>query len=149
MVKRRTSRALKSFRPSGPEIIPAAVIPPAKATVRRGTPAHQPKTRLLSRKLYVSMLYPGPLLVRHVPSAASVARALRNWRLPGRVHKSVMNIAVIGSGNVGDTLARKLAVAGHQVVIGGRDPAKADLQQLVADIGAKCALGNHRARRPS
>ena len=47
-----------------------------------------------------------------------------------------MNIAVIGSGKIGGTLARKWALAGHQVVIGGRDPAKADLQQLVADIGA-------------
>jgi predicted dinucleotide-binding enzyme len=47
-----------------------------------------------------------------------------------------MNIAVIGSGNIGGTLARKWAVAGHQVVFGARDPAKADLQQLVVDIGA-------------
>lgn len=47
-----------------------------------------------------------------------------------------MKIAVIGSGNIGGTLARKWAAAGHQVTLGVRDPAKADVQQLVQELGA-------------
>ena len=46
-----------------------------------------------------------------------------------------MQIAVIGSGNIGGTLARKWAAAGHQVVIGARDPAKPDVQELVGQLG--------------
>jgi predicted dinucleotide-binding enzyme len=46
-----------------------------------------------------------------------------------------MNIAVIGSGNIGGTLARRWAAAGHRVAIGARDPAKADLLQLVGELG--------------
>jgi predicted dinucleotide-binding enzyme len=32
-------------------------------------------------------------------------------------------VAVVGAGNIGGTLARKWAVAGHQVIVGARDPA--------------------------
>lgn len=35
-----------------------------------------------------------------------------------------MNVAIIGAGNVGSTLARALARAGHAVTVGVRDPAK-------------------------
>jgi len=48
-----------------------------------------------------------------------------------------MNIAVIGSGKIGGTLAKKWAAAGHQVVIGARDPAKAEVQQVAKDVGGK------------
>ena len=50
-----------------------------------------------------------------------------------------MNIAVIGSGNIGGTLARKWAAAGHQIVIGARDPKKADVQQMATEIGGFAA----------
>jgi len=50
-----------------------------------------------------------------------------------------MNIAVIGSGNIGGTLARKWAAAGHQVVIGARDPSKTEVQQVASEIGAKAS----------
>ncbi|MBV8187552.1 MAG: NAD(P)-binding domain-containing protein [Alphaproteobacteria bacterium] len=35
-----------------------------------------------------------------------------------------MQIAIIGAGNVGKALGRRLAVAGHEIVYGVRDPAK-------------------------
>jgi predicted dinucleotide-binding enzyme len=46
-----------------------------------------------------------------------------------------MRIAVIGAGNIGGTLARKWSAAGHQLVIGARDPAKPDVQQLAHETG--------------
>ena len=47
-----------------------------------------------------------------------------------------MRIAIIGSGNIGGTLARKFAAARHQVVLGVRDPAKAEVQSLLKERGA-------------
>lgn len=47
-----------------------------------------------------------------------------------------MNIAVIGSGNIGGTLAKKWAAAGHEVRLGVRDPSKAEVQDLVRALGA-------------
>ncbi|HEY7282396.1 MAG TPA: NAD(P)-binding domain-containing protein [Actinomycetota bacterium] len=44
-------------------------------------------------------------------------------------------IAVIGSGNIGGTLARKWAAANHDVTIGARDPATAT--ELAERIGAR------------
>ncbi len=41
-----------------------------------------------------------------------------------------MKIAVIGSGNVGEALAKRFASAGHLVTIGARNPSNADLQAL-------------------
>jgi 8-hydroxy-5-deazaflavin:NADPH oxidoreductase len=46
-----------------------------------------------------------------------------------------MNLAVIGSGNIGGTLARKWAAAGHRVTLGVRDPQKAEVQRLVQELG--------------
>lgn len=50
-----------------------------------------------------------------------------------------MNIAVIGTGNMGSGLARLLAESGHQVVIGARQPEKA--AALAAEIGSKVQAG--------
>ncbi len=45
-------------------------------------------------------------------------------------------IAVIGAGNIGGTLARKWAAAGHRVVLGVRDPAGPKPARLVEELGA-------------
>lgn len=50
-----------------------------------------------------------------------------------------MKIAVIGTGNMGAGLARLLAGAGSDVVIGHRDPAKA--ASLAAELGANVEAG--------
>jgi predicted dinucleotide-binding enzyme len=49
-----------------------------------------------------------------------------------------MHIAVIGSGNIGGTLAKKWGAAGHHISIGARDPAKDEVRQLVQEIGGDC-----------
>ena len=46
-----------------------------------------------------------------------------------------MNIAVIGAGNIGGTLGRKWAAAGHSVWFGVRDPGKPGLAEQVAELG--------------
>lgn len=48
-----------------------------------------------------------------------------------------MRIAIIGAGNVGSALARGLAGKGHDVTIGARDPASADVQALMRETGAR------------
>ena len=45
-------------------------------------------------------------------------------------------IAVIGQGNVGATLARTWAAAGHTLVLGARDPAGERARALAAELGA-------------
>lgn len=46
-----------------------------------------------------------------------------------------MKIAIIGSGNVGGALAQKWAVAGHEVIIGTRDPQNFKGKQLLTIKG--------------
>src|SRR5262249_16295307 len=46
-----------------------------------------------------------------------------------------MKIAVIGAGNVGGTLGKRWARAGHEVAFGARDPADARLSALVRESG--------------
>lgn len=43
-----------------------------------------------------------------------------------------MNIAIIGTGNVGGTLGRRWAEAGHQIVFGTRDPSSQKVSELLA-----------------
>jgi NADPH-dependent F420 reductase len=45
------------------------------------------------------------------------------------------NVALIGTGNVGAALGRRFAEQGHDVVYGSRDPAAADVRELVATTG--------------
>lgn len=52
-------------------------------------------------------------------------------------------IAVLGAGNVGATLARRWAAAGHRVTLGSRDPDAPALRDLAATIGAETA--SHRS----
>jgi NADPH-dependent F420 reductase len=46
-----------------------------------------------------------------------------------------MKIAIIGAGNVGGTLGKRWARAGHEVTYGARDPAEAKLASLVRESG--------------
>jgi hypothetical protein len=44
-----------------------------------------------------------------------------------------MEIAIIGTGNVGSVLGRRLARCGHQVTFGSRDPSSPRVRELVAE----------------
>src|SRR6516162_4603745 len=46
-----------------------------------------------------------------------------------------MKVAVIGAGNVGGTLGKRWAQAGHEVVFGARDPKEAKIAALVRESG--------------
>lgn len=52
-----------------------------------------------------------------------------------KVHLDVMKmkLAIIGKGNVGSTLARGLAKAGHEIVMGVRNPSDSSTKALVSD----------------
>ncbi len=52
-----------------------------------------------------------------------------------------LRIAVLGAGNIGGTLGRKWAAAGHQVAFGVNDPAGARAQALRAELGNKVTIG--------
>lgn len=53
-----------------------------------------------------------------------------------------MRIAVLGTGNVGGTLGRRWAEAGHSVCFGSRDPASEKVQKLLASAptATACSL---------
>ncbi len=57
-----------------------------------------------------------------------------------------MNIAIIGSGNIGGGLARAWCKAGHTVTFGARDPGDAELSTLCAVLGARVATIGEAAR---
>ena len=44
-----------------------------------------------------------------------------------------MNITILGAGNIGGSLARAWAAAGHMLILGVRDPSKPEVQALVAE----------------
>ena len=46
-----------------------------------------------------------------------------------------MNIAILGTGNIGSTLGTKWVKAGHTVYFGSRNPQKPELQQLIKSLG--------------
>ncbi len=48
-----------------------------------------------------------------------------------------MRLAIIGAGNVGATLARTLARAGHAVVFAARDPSSASVRAALAAVGGE------------
>lgn len=50
-----------------------------------------------------------------------------------------MRIAVLGSGNVGRTVAAGLVKAGHEVVLGTRDPSRGDLTEWAGGAGVRLA----------
>jgi predicted dinucleotide-binding enzyme len=50
-----------------------------------------------------------------------------------------MKITVLGTGNIGSTLGRKWAAAGHEVIFGVRDVTAEKVQSLLAETAAKAA----------
>jgi hypothetical protein len=53
-----------------------------------------------------------------------------------------LTIAVLGAGNIGGTLGRKWAGAGHQVAFGVNDPEGKHAQTLRSDLGDKVTIGS-------
>ncbi len=51
-----------------------------------------------------------------------------------------MNITVLGCGNIGGTLGKKWARAGHTLTFGARHPDDAETQKLVQSIGPNASL---------
>ena len=47
-----------------------------------------------------------------------------------------MKIAIVGTGNLGGTLARKWAAAGYDIILGVRDATAEDVRALAAETGA-------------
>src|SRR5947209_3591830 len=52
-----------------------------------------------------------------------------------------LKIAVLGAGNIGGTLGRKWAEAGHQVFFGVNDPNGKNAQKLRSELGNKVTIG--------
>lgn len=50
-----------------------------------------------------------------------------------------MKVAILGSGRIGAGLARAWTKAGHEVVLGARDPRDPELSSLCAQLGAEAA----------
>ena len=57
------------------------------------------------------------------------------------------SIAVLGAGDVGTALIRKWAATAHDVVIGTRDPAQADIVALAGETGAAAASHSEAVAR--
>lgn len=55
-----------------------------------------------------------------------------------------MKIGILGSGPVGLTLSKGLVMAGHEVVLGTRNPSKDSLQQWVKKMGPKVTTAPFR-----
>ncbi len=53
-----------------------------------------------------------------------------------------LTIVVLGAGNIGGTLGRKWAGAGHQVAFGVQDPNGKHAQALRSDLGNKVTIGS-------
>ena len=53
-----------------------------------------------------------------------------------------MKIAVLGAGNIGGTLAKKWAKAGHSICFGLRDPGKPYAQELVKSLGSAASASS-------
>ena len=51
-----------------------------------------------------------------------------------------MDIAIIGSGNVGGTIGRRWAAAGHTIRFGSRNPEGEAIQALAAEIGENASV---------
>jgi 8-hydroxy-5-deazaflavin:NADPH oxidoreductase len=50
-----------------------------------------------------------------------------------------MNIAIIGTGNVGKALAQRWLAKGHRVIFGSREPASSKMETLLAGLGTEAS----------
>jgi NADPH-dependent F420 reductase len=66
---------------------------------------------------------------------ASLAAVAVAAALVGPSAAAAETVAMIGTGNVGAALGRRFAEHGHKIVYGSRDPAAADVRELVAVTG--------------
>ena len=66
---------------------------------------------------------------------ASFAAAAVAATLIGPASAAAETVAMIGTGNVGAALGRRFAENGHKIFYGSRDPAAADVRELVAATG--------------
>jgi NADPH-dependent F420 reductase len=57
-----------------------------------------------------------------------------------RTRETIVNISVLGTGNVGGTLGRRWAAKGHQVTFGSRDPLGEKARNLLATSGPNAHL---------
>ena len=55
-----------------------------------------------------------------------------------------MNIAIIGSGNVGSSLGKLFAAKGHAITYGSRDPRAAKVQKVLTETGHGAKAATHR-----
>ena len=53
-----------------------------------------------------------------------------------------LRIAVLGAGNIGGTLGRKWAAAGHNILFGVNNPDNERAQALRAELGTKVTIGS-------
>ena len=83
-------------------------------------------------------------LLRILPAIALVALAAASLLSPPATsaESKPLRIGVIGTGNIGGTLATHWAHAGHELVISGLDPEA--LKPLAAKLGAKVRVGTPR-----
>jgi 8-hydroxy-5-deazaflavin:NADPH oxidoreductase len=56
--------------------------------------------------------------------------------------RNELRIAVLGAGNIGGTLGRKWAVAGHNISFGVNNPDSERAQALRAELGTKVTIGS-------
>lgn len=54
-----------------------------------------------------------------------------------------MKISIIGAGNVGGTLGKRWATAGHDIVFGVRDPTREKYRSLVTQTGGRARLASN------
>lgn len=58
-----------------------------------------------------------------------------------------MDIAIIGTGNIGATLARHWSAAGHRLHLGSRDPGDTGARQLASEVAASLSTPAEAATR--
>lgn len=78
----------------------------------------------MKRFLSIALMITGVLFGTGVSAAESPAAS------------AVETIAIIGTGQMGSTLGKRWAAAGHTIVYGSRDPQRAEVRELLSATGA-------------
>src|SRR5207245_3286353 len=107
------------------------------ATARRGPAAR------LSRRCAGARAPPRARTLQRAWRNASPTRPVERETSPFRPSGAAVDqrsIAVIGTGNIGGTLGRKWAAAGHEVAFGVRDASSPRHQALVEGIESAAAV---------